>query len=186
MSKVKNCPDCDKEVSKSAKKCPHCGKKLKTGLFVKLVLGVIILVILSIIFGPSKEEKAQQLSITLDNIANAQPASISPSGTLSETFNLMSNSTDIQRDNMEKEIKGKIVQWTLPVYEVTKRDNNKYRIQTRSGTGYVGSFVTLYAKNSEERSYIEGLKTGNMVSFKGKIDGTRMRNIIIEPAILVR
>lgn len=185
MSKVKNCPDCDKEVSKSAKKCPHCGKKLKTGIFVKIILGIIILVILSAIFGPSKEEKAQQLLSTLDNITNAQAANISPSGDINELFSYNSKNTDIQRDNKEKEIKGRIVQWSLPVYEVKKRSENLYRIQTKGNTRYVGVFLTLHARNSDESAYIESLQTGNMISFKGKIEGTTMRNIDIAPAVLV-
>jgi hypothetical protein len=184
MSKVKDCPTCGKEVAKSAKVCPHCGKKLKTGLFVKIVLALIAFGVLVAIFGPSDEQKAQKLSATLDSIEKSEAANISPSGQISEIFSIGSENTDIQRENMEKEINGKIVQWTLPVYEVKKREENIYRITT-SGTGYVGTFVTLHARNSQESSYIESLKTGSMFSFKGKIDGTTMRNIDIDPAVLV-
>ena len=38
MSKLVNCKTCEKEVSKSAKKCPHCGAKLKMGFFMKLII----------------------------------------------------------------------------------------------------------------------------------------------------
>ena len=86
MSKVKECPACGKEVAKSAKVCPHCGKKLKTGLFVKLLLGLIVLGVLGAIFGPTTEEKAQQLSATLDSISNAQAANISASGEIARYF----------------------------------------------------------------------------------------------------
>ena len=184
MSKLKECSACGKEVATSAKVCPHCGKKLKSGLFVKFLLGLVIIGILSAIFGPSTEEKAQQLSDTLDKITNAQVSNISASGKLNELFSMMSKNTDIQRDNMEEEMKGKIVQWILPVYEVEKLDENKYKIQTSSGQK-VGAFVTVHARTAEEASYIESLVTGNMISFKGKIDGTFMRNIEINPAILV-
>ena len=41
---MKICKDCGTEVSKSAKTCPKCGKKLKhAGL--RIVLGIIIIVI---------------------------------------------------------------------------------------------------------------------------------------------
>ena len=41
---MKICKDCGTEVSKSAKTCPKCGKKLKhTGL--RIILGVIILIL---------------------------------------------------------------------------------------------------------------------------------------------
>ena len=186
MSKVKDCPTCGKEVAKSAKVCPHCGKKLKMGLFLKLLLGLIVIATLGAIFGPSKEEKSQQLSTTLENIANAQVANISASGELSELFSLGSKNTDIQRDNMAKEIKGKVVQWSLPVYEVKKRDENIYRVQTKSEARNVGAFLTLYARSGDEASYIESLQTGSMITFRGKIDSVTMtRNIDIDPAILV-
>ena len=185
MSKVKECPACTKEVAKSAKVCPHCGKTLKTGLFVKLLTVLIVLGVLGAIFGPSNEEKAQKLSEKLDGIANAEVANISPSGEISEMFNMLSKNTDIQRDNMENKIKGKIVQWSLPVYEINKLDENKYRIQTDASARYVGAFLTLHSRTSEERAYIESLQTGNIISFKGKIKGTTMRYIDIDPVVLM-
>ena len=184
MSKVKECPACGKEVATSAKVCPHCGKKLKSGLFVKFLLGLVVIGILSAIFGPSSEEKAQQLSDTLDGISSAKASNISASGKLNELFSMMSKNTDIQRDNMEKEMKGEIVQWTLPVYEVKKLDENKYKIQI-SSENKVGAFVTIYTRNTKETSYIESLVTGDLISFKGKIDGTFMRNVEIDPAVIV-
>jgi len=188
--KVKNCPACEKEVAKSAKVCPHCGKKLKMGLFLKGIIGIVGLIILGVVLSPSSEEKAKERASILSNIANAQPSNISPTGKLATTFKLDSKSTDIQRDNLEKEITGKIVQWTLPVYEVSKSGNG-YRIQTSGnqaimgGAPMVGSFITISPKNETEKTYIENLKTGDQITFKGKITGTSMRNIDIKPAILI-
>ena len=48
MNLVK-CPDCSKEVSKNAQKCPHCGAKLKMGGFSKtiiIVFGVCVAIVL--------------------------------------------------------------------------------------------------------------------------------------------
>ena len=185
MSKVKACPACGKDVATSAKVCPHCGKKLKMGLFLQIILGVLILGALGAVFGPSEEEKAQKLSLELESIAKSQAATISSRGELSEAFSIMSKYTDIQRDNLEKEIKGKIVQWSLPVYEVKKKSENIYRIQTKSGTDHVGAFLTLHTRSATENAYVEDLKTGNSISFKGKITGITMRNIDIDPAVLM-
>ena len=185
MSKVKNCPACEKEVAKSAKVCPGCGKKLKKGVFFKIFVGLVVLVVLSVIFGPSKEDKARQLAAELEKIESAQPAKVSPTGELAELFSFGSENTDIQRDNMEKEIDGKIVQWSLPVFEVKKRDEKLYRVQTRSGSGNVGTFLTLQARSSDDVAYIENLKTGSIIRFKGRIDGVSIRNIDIDPAILI-
>lgn len=188
--KLKECPSCGKEVAKSAKVCPHCGKKLKMGWFLKGIIGIIALVVIGVLLSPSEEEKAKELTATLDKIAESQAADIPPTGELAATFKLDSKYTDLQREKAEKEITGKIVQWTLPVFEVGKSGEG-YRVQTSGdqaimgGTPMVGAFIIVYPRNDNERTYIENLKTGDRIKFKGKITGTTMRNIDIEPAILV-
>lgn len=186
MSALTNCPACKKEVAKSAKLCPHCGKKLKMGFFSKLVIGIFILIAIGIIASPSKEDKLA----VLNKIANANAENIDPAGELANAFKLNSDFTDLQRDNIEKEIKGKIVQWSLPVYEVRKVGET-YRIQTSgeqaifSGKPIVGTFVTIHPKNDNEKTIIENLKTKDTITFKGVIAGTTMRNIDIDPAIII-
>ncbi|EDN68479.1 conserved hypothetical protein [Beggiatoa sp. PS] len=184
-NKVKDCPACGKEVAKSAKICPHCGKKLKMGFFLKTIIFIGILIVLAAIFGPTEEEKAQQQAALLESISNAQAVNLSPKGELYNAFKLISDYTDVQRDNLEKEIKDKVIQWTLPVYEVNK-SGEYYRVQTDSGKqNVVSTFLNVYPRNQEERQFIEGLKTGDMITIKGKIIGTMMRNITIKPAVIV-
>ena len=95
------------------------------GFFSKFVIGIFILIAIGIIASPSKEDKLA----VLNKIANANAENIDPAGELANAFKLNSDFTDLQRDNIEKEIKGKIVQWSLPVYEVRKVGET-YRIQT--------------------------------------------------------
>ena len=184
MSKLKACPACGNEVATSAKMCPHCGKKLKSGFFVKLLYGIIILVVIGMVFGPTAEEKAQKQQVAIDNIKHAEALSISPAGAMAEMFSLMSENTDIQRDNVEKELNGKIIQWRLTVYEVDKNSDGTYRVQT-SDINKVGTFIQLHAQNGQEIAVIEGLKTGSTIVVKGKISGIFMRHIEIDPAILM-
>jgi hypothetical protein len=189
MSKIKNCKSCGKEVAKSAKTCPNCGQKLKMGMMLKLLIGVGVLVVAGAIFGLSPEEEAAKLKDELAAIASAQPANIASSGQIAETFSLGSSSTDLQREDLEKQITGQIVQWNLPVYEVKRLDEktSKYKIQTSSkGNSAVGAFVTIYARDDAEKQRIESLKTGDIVKIKGKITGTTMRNVNINPAVLVQ
>lgn len=174
------CKACGKEVAKGVKKCPHCGKKLKMGMFTKIILGVVVLVIANAILNPGKtlEERLQETR-------DAQAYDLSPRGELSQMFSLMGDYTDIQRDNKEKEITGQIVQWRLPVFDVNKSSEGKYRVQTSGSKGAVGAFVDIYATSPKEQQQIEALQSGDFVSFKGKIEGTFMRNIEIEDAVLV-
>ncbi|PKO02895.1 MAG: hypothetical protein CVU43_05605 [Chloroflexi bacterium HGW-Chloroflexi-5] len=102
---------------------------------------------------------------------------------LGQIFNLMSEHTDIQRENKKKEIMGKIIAWKLPVYEVKKVKDNIYRIDT-IGVYYVGTIAKVTARNAQESAFIEGLKTGSLITYKGKITDITLREIKVEPAIL--
>ena len=184
-AKLKTCKSCNAEVAKSAKRCPKCAAKLKMGLLPKLLIALVGIVILSVALMPSKEEQQTSLAAALKEIESAQPSDLSPRGELASIFNLMSKHTDLQRENKEKEITGKIVQWTLPVYEVSKRKDGAYRIQTSAGGDIVGTFITLHTRNDAEKAKVEALKTGDMVSIKGRIGGVSLRNLKIEDAVLV-
>ena len=183
MAKMKNCKSCNKEVASSAKVCPHCGQKLKMGMMAKLGILVVILIGAAIAGMPSDDEIKTQLA----DIEKASPANLTPSGEIAAMFSMMSKNTDIQRENKEKEIIGKIVQWTLPVYEVrvTNAEKGIYKIQTSGSGNTVGAFLEVHARDANERSKIEALVTGSRVTVKGKITGTSMRNIQIELARLV-
>lgn len=50
MSLIK-CPDCSKDVSSEAEKCPHCGRSIKknqsaTGVLAAIIIGLILGVLL--------------------------------------------------------------------------------------------------------------------------------------------
>ncbi len=57
---MKTCPDCKKEVSKSAKICPNCGKKLKKPILLFVILAVIVIAIIGGVSGSKKEEERKK------------------------------------------------------------------------------------------------------------------------------
>lgn len=118
----------------------------------------------------------------LDELAVMLAATLSPTGELAAMFNLMSDNTDLQRENKLKEIKGKVVEWSLTVYEVEK-DGDGYTVQTKAGND-VGTFIHISPRNEQDRATIEALKTGSRISIKGIIKDDLMRNLVIKPAIL--
>lgn len=177
-SNLKPCKSCAKDVAKSSKKCPHCGQKLKMGMFSKAVIVILGFAVLGAIFAPKPEE-------VIATIADQAPTTLSASGKLNEAFSLMSKYTDLQRDNLEKEITDQVVQWKLPVYEVSKQDEGIYRIQTDSKWGHVGTFITLYTQSPAEVETVESLTTGKWINIKGRIKGTTLRNVNIDPAVLI-
>ncbi|MBI5626593.1 MAG: hypothetical protein HY935_05255 [Nitrosomonadales bacterium] len=101
-----------------------------------------------------------------------------------------SKNTDLQRENKLKEIKGLVVQWQLPVYEVA-RYGDGYKVQTKTGVrvgsfgqNLVGAFIYITPRNDTERQAVEALKTGDLILFKGRIAGSSMRSLEMKPAIL--
>ena len=137
---------------------------------------------------------AKQKADQLKALENAPSSELSPTGELAAMFNLMSKHTDLQRDNKEKEIKGKVVEWTLALYEVHKLGDD-YKIQTKTNlngvsqfTGVreeVAAFVVTTPRNKNDQAFIEALKGGDRFRFKGYIDGITMRLLQIQPAILI-
>lgn len=126
----------------------------------------------------------------MEEVKISKSENISPKGLLYDLYVLGSDYTDVQRTNMINELNGRVVQWKLPLYEVSREGQNKYRIQTSSGNlfgaNYVSTFATLYTQNQNEAKYVESLKTGDMITIKGTINGIAgIRSINIEPAILI-
>jgi hypothetical protein len=113
-----------------------------------LILGGCVLLGGAAIAGGAKKEEEK-----LKALLTATPSDLKPTGDLADIFNLNSDHTDLQRDNKENEIKGKIVDWTLTVYEVSKSGKDTYRIQTKSdvniggGGGEIATFVELKPHN---------------------------------------
>lgn len=183
------CKECGTEVSKNATACPKCGApiKKKTSVFGSLVFLVLVFIVIGVVVSPSKEQRTEQVAQTLEQLAKAPVSDISPYGELAEMFLPMSKHTDIQRENKEKEITGKVVQWKLKVYEVKKLSEDKYKIQTQADSETLGTVVYVQVRNAQEKSFLESLKTDDFVTVRGKIDGVVpfIRHISIDPAILV-
>lgn len=153
---------------------------LKTILAVAGLVLVVAMTVSAIMRGQSKQPEVSVLA-SLDEAAvdTLQPQELAP------IYALGSNSTDLQRDNMTAEIKGKVIDWVLEVYEVS-RHGDGYRVQTSANDHAVGTFINLTARDQEERTYIENLKTGDVIHIKGKIDDVTMRSVKIDPAILYK
>lgn len=160
-----------------------------------IVLSVVLLEIQASSKPKSSSEAAEVVKPIEDPItelANTSPSELRPEGELSEMFVYGSSNTDLQRENKLKELNGQIVEWTLPVYEVS-RHGEGYKIRTEShstpwshGQKLLDASVYITARDENEKKYLEGLKTGDLFRFKGRLTGkTFMRALEIKPAILV-
>lgn len=104
-------------------------------------------------------------------------------GELSDTFAPFSEYTDLQRDNMKKKVIGRVIQWDLPVYEISL-SNETYKVTT-GGKNLLTAAVFITARSDDERSLMNSLKTNDIISFKGRITDIMLRSVVvIDPAIL--
>lgn len=163
--------------------------KKKNGCLIALavvgVLGILTIGGCFLAVSSSAKKAKAKTQAELESLVSATPSSLRPDGKIKEQFALFSDFTDVQRENASAEFTGKIVEWQLSVYDVDRR-GDIYRIQTSGGVN-IGTFIDLHPRSGEERSFIEALKTGDLITVRGIIKGTTLfRSIEIEPAILVR
>jgi hypothetical protein len=166
-------------------------EKETKSLLVKIALAFLVVVglmALRIQTAVEPDSPARSIESQLIAIEKSQTSTLQPTGELAEIFNVPSDSTDLQRENKLKEIGGMIVKWHLPVYEVASFGNN-YKIQTYSNGSkekLVRTFIVISPRSDNDRLLIEKIKTGDWITFKGKINSkTTLRSLEIEPAILV-
>lgn len=160
-------------------------EKKKWGFWKYFGLFWAVLIIIALFRKDDASEGNKSSDLATANI-NQKYSSDAALSSLSEIFGIMSKYTNLQRDEAEKEIKGAIVQWTLPVYEVRRINEKHYKIQTSSKRGLVGTFIHIRNPNPEDMESLLRLKTGDSLTVKGKITGVSLRNIEIDPAMIVK
>lgn len=152
--------------------------------YVVWIISLLIAIIpISIVSKASTVQKTATAEDSI-NLNTATIDDISSKGTLYETFEIGGDSTDLQRQNLAEQIKGKVVEWNLPVYEVSKT-NSSYRIQTGSSNKDISTFIDISPTTSEEIQYLNSLKTGDMISVKGYIKDVSFRSLNLSPAMLM-
>jgi hypothetical protein len=132
--------------------------------------------------GESPEARAEKIT----SLKSATPAQVDAKE-LAAMFKMGSENTDLQRDAKEKELKGKVVEWKVPVYEVNASGDSCYKIQTSATDTHPGTFiVTCNDDDPGVAGLVPGLKTKDIITVKGVINDTSMRNFELDPAIVTK
>jgi RNA polymerase subunit RPABC4/transcription elongation factor Spt4 len=91
-SKLKSCKTCEKQVAKSANVCPHCGAKLKMGVFKKLLIGVAALFVIALLSNVNEKPATQTASSPSSNSKSAEtPKELSKEGVSSDVKIVVQN-----------------------------------------------------------------------------------------------
>ena len=174
---LKSCKICLKPVNPEEKNCPYCGSKLKKDLLPKLIIGVLALTLIGSLAIPTKSHIEKER----EKIANAPVDMVN----VRELAIILDNKhADIEILNKIGEIEGKIVELQLQVFVATYM-SDYYRIVTIPSAGIPGTLLTLYPKNKKEFEYFETIQPGHTIKIKGKITGTDLKRLKIDPAFLI-
>ncbi|TLX16686.1 hypothetical protein [Rhizobium sp. MHM7A] len=153
---------------------------LVIGLVGVPVFGILISLVLSSftdIGGPNNRP------IDTSEIKQSEPASTQPPAELVAALSWTSDYTSVEKDRIKDGMRGKVVQWTMPVWNVSKDGDENYVVQTDSSAG-VGAFCRV-ASDDPEQSFVKDLKAGQFVTCKGIVDGYTLGNVNISPAVLL-
>ena len=125
-------------------------------------------------------------------IQAATPSPITPEA-VAETFALGTNATDIQREMMEKELVGSVVEWDLVVYEVAYSEgryeltSQPLPIPSQDAVQLVHVLAYLQAQNPEDDAFLRGVKTGDPIRIRGLVQDVFLRTMVkIGPGVVVR
>ena len=168
---------CLKPVNPEEKNCPYCGSKLKKALLPKLIIGVLLLTLIGSLAIPVKSDLEKER----EKIVNA-PVDMINVGELAKI--LENKNADVEILNNFGKIEGKIVELQLQVF-VSTYMSDYYRVVTMPSAGFPSTLLSLYPKDKKESEYLKRIKPGQTIRIKGKIKGTLMKRIKIDPAFII-
>jgi hypothetical protein len=103
MSKMTACKACTKEVSKSAKVCPHCGQKLKMGFFKKALLGIVGFIVLIIIISNMGSKDKPTTGTT--EVATAKANTATTASSAAPTAKPSPTPVELQKEGVSSDVK---------------------------------------------------------------------------------
>ena len=178
-SYLRVCRSCGEDFAKTMAACPHCGKKVQSGMLLMLIIGLGCLALVAAFAIPINKGRSDDMKIiteaAVDRINSAELATV---------FKNKKSPNDPGTQNKIKEITGKIVQWDLEVFVCTKAVDY-YQMVTKPTANVPGTLLNVYPRNNQEKQYLEDIKPGYLITIKGKISGVRQGRIKIDPAIII-
>ena len=153
VRKIKHCKSCSKELDKSAKICPSCGKDQRNFFRKHKILTTILVIIvcgfIGILTSEAEEDKAAEIKVTAEQLAIAYNEN-------------EANAENIYGDKRVK-ITGKIHSISEYILIIDIDD------KTEDKTGYSGVFCGF--TRSEEVEKLSSLKKGQEITITGTCKG---------------
>lgn len=144
-------------------------------IFITWLLSMVLVMPLVGCGSDQQEVQAQQTSEDqLAEIIRAEAVPVSPEQ-VSEAFALGSDSTDLQRDILRKELIGNVVEWNIQVYEIGM-ENGTYKITSQpipiksmEAVQLLSAVMFVYPMNDYDLDRLRMAKTNDMIKVRGKV-----------------
>lgn len=120
---------------------------------------------------------------TASAVQDRAPDSTSPPSDLVDALSFFTSLTEVQVDEIKDRYRGAVVQWTLPVWDVSK-SGKEYVIQTSSDAP-VSIFCRVTPTDDGQEDRIKRLRAGERITCKGEIKGFSFKSANVSPAVLV-
>jgi len=162
----------------------------------KMKLTPLLCVVLSVMLfgcgeGADAKQSGQAIEDQLAEIRSAKLSRVTPEE-VSEVFALGSDSTDLQRDILNKELVGSVVEWRLPIYEVElvegryKITSQPIPIKSKEAVQLLRAAVFIVPSSVSDHVVMRKVKTNDMITVRGRVREIVLRTVVvIEPALLV-
>ena len=139
-----------------------------------------------------QQEQTQEPAFTLADLEATKPVAVTP-GQVAETFALGSKSTDLQRELLEKEVSGHVVEWDLQLYEVSL-EGDVYTVSTEpvpvadsDTVNLIRIIANVRARTPEEHAFLRAVKTGDPIRLRGRLTAIALRTaVVLDPAVVVK
>ena len=139
-----------------------------------------------------QQEQTQEPAFTLADLEATKPVAVTPEQ-VAETFALGSKSTDLQRELLEKEVSGHVVEWDLQLYEVSL-EGDVYTVSTEpvpvadsDTVNLIRIIANVRARTPEEHAFLRAVKTGDPIRLRGRLTAIALRTaVVLDPAVVVK
>lgn len=139
----------------------------------------------------SSEPRPESAEQDIGNMRLASPSSLTPER-VAEALALGSDSTDLQRELIEKELVGSVVEWEIQIYEISlshgfyKLTSQAIPIKNPDAVQLTRVVALISPGTDSDHQFLKLAKTGDHVRIRGLVREILLRTVItVQPAILM-
>ncbi len=152
--------------------------------------GALLSVLLGCGSGSNEPAAGTFQAHSIASILEATPSPLKPEQ-VAEAFALGSDSTDLQRELMEKDLVGAVVEWDIQVYEVSYADG-LYKVTSRElpvtspdAIRLVRVVAIVQARDERDIQLLKSIRTDDALRIRGVVQDIVLRTIVmIAPAVI--